>query len=186
MQWAASIDQSGNLAMEREPFRTTLPWGKGGLAFVPHSDHSLAAGFFQGGTRTLVGQHSSEEGHQPLGLLAVGEMSASVLTGNLAGASEHHPLCHSDVLEFYNQFWEWLLCKSGWSLFLPKPLWGKWVRTIAFISVAGLRTFQFSPLQPSLHSTYPWLSIWNRQNKMGYTTECHYVYIWWEMAKQFF
>ena len=166
--------------MEREPFRTTLPWGKGGLALVPHSDHSLAAGFSQGGTRTLVAKHSSEEGHQPLGLLAVGEMSASVLTGNLAGASEHHPLCHSDVLEFYNQFWERLLCKSGWS-FLPKPLWGKWVRTIAFISVAGLRTFQFSPLQPCLHFGYQYEID---ETKWGIQQNA-IIFIWWEMAKQF-
>lgn len=58
------------------------------LLYLILTTHWLLA-FPREGLEPWVGQHSSGEGHQPLGLLAVGEMSASVLTGNLAGASEH-------------------------------------------------------------------------------------------------
>ena len=55
------------------------------------------------------------------------------------------------------------------------------MRTIAFISVAGLRTFQFSPLQPCLHFGYQYEID---ETKWGIQQNA-IIFIWWEMAKQF-
>ena len=83
-----------------------------------------------------MSQHCSAEGYQPLALPAVGEMSASVLNGDLAGASEHPSFVPDHTI----------LCATWMSLhlYIYKFIyfWLHWARCrewrLLFVAVCGL------------------------------------------------